>query len=157
MCDAFATEDGGDSKDYYFHIEPEGFSLEVFFFVGYFVFEGEFVAAVDLCPAGEAWFELVNAGIDAQLHEVVLVVECGAWAYKDHFAFDDVDEVGQFVEAEFAYEGAGFEQVFLWVSEQVGGDIGCVFFHAAEFVEHEEAVVDADAFLCKEYGGAVFK
>jgi len=103
---AFAGEDGGESEDNDFEVEPAGFSIEVLFFVCNFYIECQLIAAIDLGPAGEAWLKLINAGIDAQLHKVVLVVECGAGTNKNHLAFDDVDEVGELVEAEFADKGA---------------------------------------------------
>ena len=157
MLYTIAFKDGGEGKENDLEIEKGGFAPEVFFLKCDFGFERKFITAVDLRPAGETGFELVHSGSNAELHKVVLVVECRAWPYKNHIAFDDVDEVGEFIQTEFADERTCFEQVFFGITEEVSGNVGGVFFHAAEFVQLEKAVVFSDTFLFEKYRKAIFK
>lgn len=120
---------------------------------------GRIVLAVDLSVAGEAALSL-EAEVPLREFFFVLGGDLGAlWAgaYDGHVAFQDVQELGEFVHTNGADEAAD------------GGDAGivlargesrhAVFFgihaHTAEFVDREYLPVFGEAVLLVEGGAAV--
>src|SRR5208282_565063 len=109
--------------------------------------------AVDLSPPGNAGLEHVAGVVAVDFFEEALdeIGPLGARADDTHVAFEDVEELGQFIEVRFAQEGAdpGPARIV------VGGPAGVALFaaadaHGAEFEHAEDAPVEAYAILNKK-------
>lgn len=86
-------------------VHPDGPALDVFVVEFGAAFEGGLVAAGDLPEAGDAGDDLDVVFVVGAVHDL-LVGQDGAGADQAHFAADDVEELGEFIEAVFAQEFA---------------------------------------------------
>lgn len=145
MRDADAAQDDEEGSPDDVEVEAQRLAGEVLGVHADFFGNAEVVAAVDLGPAGEAGGQFVDTVLGAQLDQVVLVEERGAWADDAHVAFEDAPELGELVEGGAAEEGADGGEPGVGVLEEVGGDFRSVGPHGAEFGHAEDAVVAADA------------
>lgn len=124
-----------------------------------FVVGGRIVLSVDLGVAGES-----ALGLEAEvpLGEFFLVLggdlrALGAGAYDGHVAFQDVQELGEFVQADSADEAADGSDAGIVLA---GGESRhAVFFgihaHTAEFVDREYLPVFGETVLLVKGGAAV--
>lgn len=93
-----------------------------------------------------------------------------AWADEGHFVAQDVVELGEFVDGEFAYPltdagdaGVIFEfegdagLAVLVILEELVLDLIGMDDHGTKFPDAEEVAASADAFLAEEDGSAVFE
>lgn len=117
------------------------------------------VLAIDLGIAGEA-----ALGLEAEvpLREFFFVLggdlgALGAWAYDGHVAFQDVQELGEFVQADGADEAAdgGDAGIVLAGGESCYAVFLGIHAHAAEFVDGEDFAVFGEAVLLVEGGASV--
>lgn len=125
-------------------IEKKRALAQIVFVQGNLLWDRQFVAAVDLCPAGQTRQQSVDAALYAQGYEVVLIEKGRARADDAHLPFEDAPELRQFVEAGFAQEGADRRQIDLGVLQQMGRDRRRVGAHAAKFRHAEDLVFAAD-------------
>lgn len=142
---------------------PVGDVLEVEGHVGV---EGGVAASGDLPEASDAGLHVQAAEM---LNVVALVIVEGmrAGANEAHLSLEDVDELGQLVEAEFAEPaaGAGDAGIFLHFEEGTLAFVGCaqllfaalgVHDHAAELVADEGNAFLADALgAVEDFAGGV--
>jgi len=116
--------------------------------------------AVDLGPAGHAGFGMV-AGV--VVGDVVFEVldefgAFGAGADEAHFPFEDVPELGDFVDVVFTHEGADAEAAGVVFLAPLGAFAGFgVEFHGTDFEDVEGFADDAGAALAVEDGTAGFE
>lgn len=116
--------------------------------------------AVDLGPAGHAGFGVVTGVV---VGDVVFEVldefgAFGAGADEAHFAFEDVPELGDFVDVVFAHEGADAEAAGVVFLAPLGAFAGFgVEFHGADLEDVEGFADDAGAALAVEDGTAGFE
>lgn len=61
--------------------------------------DGDFVASIDLGPAGDAWPQPVYAGLGAKRDEVVLIVKGGPGTDEAHLTGKDAEELGKLIKA----------------------------------------------------------
>lgn len=108
---------------------------------------------VDLSPSGHAWFGVVTGIV---MRNVVFEVlnEFGAFragADKAHFAFEDVPELGDFVDVIFAHESANAEAAWVVFLTPLGTFAGfCIEFHGANLEDVEGFANNAGAALAVE-------
>lgn len=130
--------------------------VEVVFELGDGIFDGVAVFVVDLGPAGDAGEDGVAVAVEGDLLGEGFD-ELGAFGARSddgHVAPEDVEELGEFVDAEFAEPAAegGDAGVVAGGPDGAGSGFG-VHVHGAELEDFEDFAVVADAFLAVE-GGA---
>lgn len=117
------------------------------------------VLAIDLGIAGES-----ALGLEAEvpLREFFFVLggnlgALGAGAYDGHVAFQDVQELREFIEADSADESAdgGDAGIVLACGESGNAVFLCIHTHAAEFVDREYLPVFGETVLLVESGATV--
>lgn len=120
------------------------------FFVG--VVDRVAVFVIDLRPAGEAGFDDVAKIVKRNLFLEIgdKLRPFGAGADEAHLAPEDIDDLGQFVDAgvaeEFPYFG---DAVVIFLGEFRAIFFG-INFHCAEFYDSEFSIVFTDSFLAVE-------
>ena len=150
-------EDDADGVDEYFDVGGDGhvFHVEevVFEAFAHFV-DGGGVAVFDLPPGGDAGFDALEEEVFGAAFDDLVDVELplGAVADDGHGAFEDVVELGYFVEAHFAHDAAEGGDAGVVVARECGAAGFGVGVHAAEFVHFEGFAFVADAFLGVEDG-----
>ena len=149
--DAFAHEDGEDRPEEAAAVEEEAEILDIFAVELRLDGDLQFVATVDLRPAGEAGADVVGAVFVALLDEIRLVPQGGARPDDAHLADEDVEDLRQLVEARLPEEGADLRDVLLRILQEVGRDVVWrVDLHRAVFQDGEELLVLPDAPLAEE-------
>ena len=146
--DALALEDFSNRHEQYFDIQPEGVVIDIPYVEGELVLPGEGVAPVHLCPAGDAGEDFVAARLLGGVAVEVLDQQ-RARTDQAHLAFEDVEELGQFIQAGGAQEAPEAGEALL-VGEQVTLGITQVA-HGAEFVEFEDPTVQPGALLAENH------
>lgn len=113
-----------------------------------FFYAGVSAVAIHLGPASHAGFHLVLDHVERYgfLELFHKVGEFGAWADQAHVAFQDVDELGEFVQAGFSQERADLCSSGVGVCCP-GSIFFCVLPHAAEFQHLEFFFLVADSCL----------
>jgi len=91
MIYAFALQNMCKRHKKNLHIKQKGLSVQILLFIGHFLFQGNFVSAIDLCPARDAGLELVDTRFHAHFHKVVLIVQGLTRSHKNHFALDNIN------------------------------------------------------------------
>ena len=82
---------------------------------------------------------------------VVLIPQGRARSDDGHFAFDDVEDLRQFIQTCFSQEFADLSDVLIRISEEMRWCVfWCVDTHRTELQDIEVGFVDADSFLFKE-------
>src|ERR1019366_9044422 len=129
--------------------------VEVVFQLGDGVLEGVAVLVVDLRPAGDAGAHAVALAVIGNLFAEGFdeLGALGAGADDGHLAFEDVEELGQLVEADGAKKAADFGDagIVLLCPYGAGGEFG-VDAHGTELVHGEERAIETDAGLAVEHG-----
>ena len=161
---AAAAEDGGEGAEEDLEVEPEGPVVDVGEVEGDPFFEVfDAVAAGDLPEAGEAGFDAEAAALGVFFDAFDFVDGEGAGADEAHFAAEDVEELGEFVDAEAAEPGAEGEDAgvvadfedgavhFVLSGEFLAHGFG-VGVHGAEFPHHEGLAIASGAFLAEKDG-----
>ena len=161
---AAAAEDGGEGAEEDLEVEPEGPIVDVGEVEGDPFFEVfDAVAAGDLPEAGEAGFDAEAAALGVFFDAFDFVNGEGAGADEAHFATEDVEELGEFVDAEAAEPGAEGEDAgvvadfedgavhFVLDGEFLSHGFG-VGVHGAELPHHEGFAIPSGAFLPEEDG-----
>ena len=130
-----------------FHVAQEGDVPDVLQVVGDFRFPGHGVPAVDLCQSAEP----LPHGVALALfrgHENHVAHQLGAWPDHGHVALEDVEQLGELVEARAAQELAVTGQAHV-IGEQLATRIAFVG-HRAELDQPKDLFVFAGARLRKE-------
>jgi hypothetical protein len=105
-----------------------------------------------LSPARDARADVVAAALFLRVEREVFDEE-GAGADEAHVSFEDVDDLGQFIDRRGADESAdGGESVF--VGQELALGVSAVI-HRLELDHLEEASMEAGAFLGEEDGATV--
>jgi hypothetical protein len=173
---AFSEEDSGDGFDEDEEVFEDGLAFDVADVEGDLFGEADGVAVADFEEAALAFTDLPEAG-DAWGDEETAAVFRGvesdlAWerrsgADEGHFAFEDIDHLGEFVDGRLADESAygsdtgvilHFEgdPVIFFVEGEEFLEFGfSVDAHAAEFEHAEFLAAEADAVLAEEDWAAV--
>ncbi|PIT17481.1 hypothetical protein BGI32_02540 [Snodgrassella alvi] len=120
------------------------------FYLGLFGVGG--VALGNLCPAGDAGFDDVAVVVEGDFLNKLVDKDFlfGAGADKAHVAFEDIPELGQFVDAGFADDVADAGDAGVAQLRHLGAVFFGVAAHAAEFVDAEFAAAAADAVLAEQ-------
>lgn len=87
---------------HYLQVKPSRLHSQIFCVKGNFVGYGQFIAAIDLGPAGQARNQLVNPKPRPQFDQVRLVEECRTGSHEAHVASENVPELRKLVKAAFA-------------------------------------------------------
>ncbi len=139
MLDAFFTEfmtvaakDGNDSVCADFKVFAEADTVNIAEVVIYLLLNREVVAAKDLGKAGDAWADVVAMTLLGG-HEFVIFWDPRAGADETHFAFDDIDELGELVKrgATDDFTNTGDFVLFVVIADVIFDG------HTAELVESE--------------------
>ena len=134
-------------------VEKETLTLYVFAVEGRLHGDFQFVAAVDLRPAGKAHRHVVGTVLVAFFNQVVLVPQSRARADNAHGAAENVEHLREFIQAGLAQEPAHSRDPLLGVAQLMGrGVLGGVGAHGAELVDVKMLLVEPHALLLKEYG-----
>ena len=111
----------------------------------------QFVATVDLSPAGEAGTDVIGAVFVTLFNQIRLVPQGGSRSDDAHLPNEYVENLRQFVEACLPEEGADLRDVLLWILQKMRRDVmGRIDFHRAVFQDREELLVLPDALLAEE-------
>ena len=114
--------------------------------------DGQLVPPVDLGPAGQPGAQVVGAVPVPLGDQVELVPQRRARAHHRHLALEDVEQLGQLVQAVAAQKATHGRDVRLRVLEQMGGLVlGCVGAHGAELVDHEVGLAPPHPLLPEEH------
>ncbi len=106
-------------------------------------------------PAGKTRADVVGVDFVAKFNQSFLIPEGWARADEAHLSHENVEDLWEFVEAEFAENFADFGDVLFGVCQFVGREVGGVDFHGAEFEDIEVGFVFAETFLFEEDGSRV--
>lgn len=104
----------------------------------------QFITAINLCPAGQAGGQAMHLFLSPQNDQIILIEKGRAGADDAHFAGEDAEQLGEFIEAGFAEELADRCQPLIGAAEEVGGDGGGVGPHGTELGHPEDGVVAPD-------------
>jgi len=149
---AVALEHADERSEEALAIEQETLAFYVFAVEGRLHGDFEFVATVNLSPAGEANGNVIRAVLVTFSNQIVLVPQGRTRTDDTHGAAKDVEHLREFIEAGLAEEPAHAGNPFLGVAEFMRrGILGGVGAHGAELVDEKVSLVDADAFLPKEH------
>lgn len=102
-------EEGGNGAENDEEIEGDGHEATVFEIEVEHLAESRAIFAIDLPPTGEAWGE-AKASFVFFLVAVKLFWGAGSRADEAHFAAEDIDELGEFIEAGQAEEAASGDE-----------------------------------------------
>ena len=147
-----ALEHANERTEEALAVEKEALALYVFAVEGRLHGDFEFVAAVDLRPAGEAHGHVVRAVLVAFFNQVVLVPQRRARTNDAHGPFENVEHLREFIEAGLAEEPAHLGNPLLGVAQFVRRCVlGGVGAHGTELVDVKMFLVEPHAFLLKEH------
>ncbi len=163
-----AQDDGGDGLDQNFEIAKHAAAFDIFDVEPDLLVEGELGAASDLPEAGQAGGNLQTASIFVGV-KLDFARQGRPGADEGHIALEDIDQLGQLVEAGAAedaaeggdsrvalhFEGAGVD-VLVELGELVLEAVG-VADHGAELVEAEDAFVLTDPVVSVEDRAAILQ
>ena len=150
---AVALEHANERAKETLAVEKETLALYVFAVEGRLHRDFQFVAAVDLRPAGQAHGHVVRAVLVAFFNQVVLVPQRRTRANDAHGPFENVEHLREFIEASLAEEPAHLGNPFFGVAQFVRrGVLGGVGAHGAELVDVKMLLVEPHALLLKEHG-----
>ncbi len=82
VLDALAVHDLDRREPQDAQVEPERLALDILSIELHLFRNAEFIPAVYLCPASEAWFDLRNAVLRSQRNQVMLIEQRGTWSDK---------------------------------------------------------------------------
>ncbi len=145
LSNSFAFDHFKKSAEDNPEIQEERVILQVVFVEFHLLGNSEFVAPIDLRPAGQAGSQHMNSPLSAEFDQVVLVEEGGTRTDNAHVALQNADQLGKFVNAGFAEESADHGPVPVRIFEEVGRHGGRISPHGAEFGHPENRVEPADA------------
>jgi hypothetical protein len=153
---AGAGEEGEEGEEDDAEVEAQGPVADVEHIVLEAFSEGGLSAeAVDLCPSGESGLgvvsEHVSWDVGAETFDEFRAFR--AWTDEGHLAEEDVEELGEFVEAGFAEESSdgGGSRVVVGGPDGAGVIFG-VWDHGSEFEDADAAAANAGADLGVEDG-----
>ena len=150
---AVALEHANERAKEALAVEKETLALHVFAIEGRLHGDFQFVATVDLRPAGQAYGHVVCTVLVAFFNQVVLVPQSRARADNAHGTAKNVEHLREFIEASLAEEPAHLGNPLLGVAQLMGrGVLGGVGAHGAELVDVKVLLVQAHAFLLEEHG-----
>ena len=150
---AVALEHANERTEEALAVEKEALALYVFAVESRLHGDFEFVAAVDLRPAGQAHGHVVCTVLVAFFNQVVLVPQRRAGANNAHSPLENVEHLREFVEAGLAEEPAHLGNPLLGVAQLMGrGVLGGVGAHGAELVDVKMLLVEPHALLLEEHG-----
>ena len=139
-------------------VEKETLALYVFAVEGRLHGDFQFVAAVNLRPAGKAHGHVVGTVLVTFCNQVVLVPQCRARADDAHGPFENVEHLRQFIETCLAEEPTHLGNPFFGVAQFVRrGILGGVGAHGTELVDVKMLLVDPHALLLEEHGALAVK
>ena len=111
----------------------------------------QFVATIDLRPAGQTWADVVGAVFVALFDQIRLVPQGGSRSDDTHLADEDVEDLRQFIEARLPQEGADLRDVLLRILKQMRWNImRCIDFHRPVLQDGEQLLVLPDALLTEK-------
>ena len=150
---AVALEHANERTEEALAVEKEALALYVFTVKGRLHGDFEFVAAVDLRPAGQAHGHVVRAILVAFFNQVVLVPQSRTRADDAHGPFKNVEHLREFIEAGFAEEPAHSRNPLLGIAQFMRrGVFRRVGTHGAELIDVKMRFVEPHTFLLEEYG-----
>ena len=154
LVDTFAVEDFDEGAPEDFHIQGKAHVVDIPHIEFKFFFPAEAVSAIHLCPSGDAGAHFVAAGLLGGVERQVFYKQ---WARTDktHVAFDDVDELGEFVQAGGADKFANGRDAVL-IGQKLPGSIAFIS-HSFELDEVEDFTVFAGTGLDEKGIALVYK
>ena len=149
--DAFLHQDRENRPEEATAVEKETQILDIFAIKFRFDRNFQFVATIDLRPAGEARADVVGAVFVALFNQIRLVPEGGSRPDDAHLADEDVENLRQFVEARLPQEGADLRNVLLRILKQMRWNVmRRIDLHCTIFQDGEELLVLPDSLLAKK-------
>ena len=149
---AVALEHANERTKKTLAVEKETLTLYVFAVECRLHGDFQFVAAVDLRPAGQAHGHVVCTVLVAFFNQVVLVPQCRTRADNAHGPLENVEHLREFIETSLAEEPAHLGNPLLGVAQFVRrGVLGGVGAHGAELVDVKMLLVEPHALLLKEH------
>lgn len=103
-----ALQHGGDGTQEALYIQGEGFpaafvqNLSVVAVQAGFYIDFQFIAAVNLCPAGKARSHIVGTVFVTLFHQVELIPQSRTRSDDAHAAYKDIKNLRQFVQTGFS-------------------------------------------------------
>ena len=91
---------GGAPQD--LQVKPERAPPQIFLVESHLLWNGKFIAAIDLRPTGQAWHQVAHAARGAQFNKVRLIKQRGARANETHIAFENAPKLRNFIKAGFS-------------------------------------------------------
>ena len=150
---AVALEYANERTEEALAVEKETLTLYVFAVEGRLHGDFQFVAAVDLRPAGQAHGHVVCTVLVTFCNQVVLVPQRRTRADNAHGPLENVEHLREFIEASLAQEPAHLGNPLLGVAQLMGrGVLWSVGAHGAELVDVKMFLVEPHALLLKEHG-----
>ena len=121
--DAFLHQDGENRPEEAAAVEKETQILDIFAVKFRFDRNFQFVATIDLRPAGEARADVVGAVFVAFFDQIRLVPKGGTRPDDAHLADEDIEDLRQFVKARLPQEGADLRDVLFRILQQMRRNI----------------------------------
>jgi len=111
-----------------------------------FVFVCQAASAHDLSPAGKSGFDIASSSL---MIGPFFVLPGQEWPGTDkgHVAFEYIDQLGQFVDAEFTKETTDVRDAWIAIvagRKAIGIDVGS---HGSEFIERKNLSFQSNAIL----------
>ncbi len=150
--DAIALEHADERTEEALAVEKETLALYVFAVEGRLHGDFQFVAAVDLRPAGKAHGHVVCTVLVAFFNQVVLVPQRRTRADNAHGPLENVEHLREFIEASLAQEPTHTRNPFFGVAQFVRrGVLGGVSAHGAELVDVKMLLVEPHTLLLEKH------
>ena len=123
----------GNGAEEAFHIQPKAQMLHIPAVQLGLLRDLQFIAAMDLCPAGQARAHIVCMVLVALCQQIILVPQSRPRADDRHITYKDIPQLGQLVQTGLAQEMTHAGDILVRVVQQMGGHIvGRVDAHGAE-------------------------
>ena len=149
---AVALEHANKRTKEAFAVKGKALALHVFTVEGGLHGDFQFVAAVNLGPAGKTYGHIVGTVLVAFGNQVELIPQSRARADNAHGAAENIEHLREFIQAGLAQEPANSRNPLLGVAQFVGRSVlRGVGTHGAELVDVKMCLVQAHAFLLEEH------
>ena len=141
---------GGAPQD--LQVKPERAPSQIFRVKAYLLWNGQFIAAIDLRPTGQTWHQVAHAARGAQFNEVCLIKQRGSRANETHVAFENAPQLRNLIKAGFSQQRADRRYVRCGFGKQMSWLCWRAHAHGAKLWHAKDSVAPADAIRPIERG-----